>query len=199
MGSWACSADMQTTYFSPEMFRLLGLPIGGPLPSAEAIGSAFAPGDWKRIRELFEGARRDKRAWEGEFRSLLPDGSNRTIHILGNPVPNASGDVVEFLCVAADVTEQRQFQAAINAIPEPVWIMRPDGFCDFVSQPWLNYTGLDHAGFIAGRRAAGTGRLQSIRATSIAWRNNGGRPCPPEPEPTWKPAFAASTESTGGF
>ena len=116
MGSWACSADLQTTYFSAEMCRLLGFPIGGPLPSAETIGSAFAPGDWARIRELFETAGRDKKSWDGEFRAILPDASNRTIRIVGNPVPNASGDVVEFLCAAVDVTEQRQFHAATNAI-----------------------------------------------------------------------------------
>src|SRR5580658_7608316 len=116
MGSWVCSAGLQTTYFSAEMCRLLGFPIGGPLPSAETIGSAFAPGDWARIRELFETARRDKKSWDGEFHAILPDASNRTIRIVGNPVPNASGDVVEFLCAAVDVTEQRQFHAAINAI-----------------------------------------------------------------------------------
>jgi len=141
MGSWACSADLETTYFSAEMFGLLGFPVGDAPPSAEAIGNAFAPGDWVRIRELFDTSRRDKNAWDGEFRAILPDGSSRMIRIVGNPVPNASGDIVEFLCAAVDVTEQHQFRAAINAIPEPVWTTRPDGFCDFLNQHWLDYTG----------------------------------------------------------
>ena len=63
------------------------------------------------------------------------------IRIVANPVSNASGDIVEFLCAAMDLTEQRQFRAAINAIPEPVWTTRPDGFCDFLNQHWLDYTG----------------------------------------------------------
>jgi formate hydrogenlyase transcriptional activator len=141
MGSWACSADLETTYFSAEMFRLLGFPVGDAPPSAQAIGNVFAPGDWVRIRDLFDTSRRDKNAWDGEFRAILPDGSSRTIRIVGNPVPNASGDIVEFLCAAVEVTEQRQFRAVINAIPEPVWSARPDGVCDFLNQHWLDYTG----------------------------------------------------------
>ena len=129
------------THCSAEMFRLLGFPVQDAPPSAEAIGNAFAPEDWVRIRELFDTSRRDKNAWDGEFRAILPDGSSRMIRIVGNPVPNESGDIVEFLCAAVDVTEQRQFRAAINAIPEPVWTTRPDGICDFVNQHWLDYTG----------------------------------------------------------
>jgi PAS domain S-box-containing protein len=141
MGSWACSANLETTYFSAEMFRLLGFPVGDAPPSAVAIANAFAPGDWVRIRELFDTSRRDKKAWDGEFRAILPDGSSRMIRIVGNPVPNASGDIVKFLCAAVDVTEQHQFRAAIDAIPEPLWTTRPDGFCDFLNQHWLDYTG----------------------------------------------------------
>lgn len=141
VGSWSCSAQLETIYFSAEMFRLLELPDGEALPSVEVIGNAFAPGDWARMRALFDASCRDKRVWNGEFRAILPDGSSRMIRISGTPVPNASGDVVRFLCTAVDVTEERQFRAAINSIPEPVWITRPDGFCDFVNQPWLDYTG----------------------------------------------------------
>lgn len=43
MGSWACLADLETTYFSPEMFRLRGFSVGDTPPSTEAIGKAFGP------------------------------------------------------------------------------------------------------------------------------------------------------------
>jgi len=62
MGSWACSVDLETAYFSAEMSRLLGFPVGDAPPSAEAIGNAFAPEDWARIRELIDTSRRDKNA-----------------------------------------------------------------------------------------------------------------------------------------
>jgi len=118
MGCWACSVDLKTTYFSAELLRLLGLPVGDAPPSAEAIGNAFAPEDWARIRDLFETARRDRKTWDGEFRAILLDGSNRTIRIVGNPVPNASGDIVEFLCAAVNVTEQRQFRDSESALQQ---------------------------------------------------------------------------------
>ena len=114
MGSWACSANLVTTYFSPGMFRLLGFPVGDAPPSVETIRNAFAPGDWARIRELFDSSRRDQKARDGEFSAVLPDGSSRIIRITANPVPNATGDIVEFLCAAVDVTEQRHFRTAID-------------------------------------------------------------------------------------
>lgn len=165
MGSWACSADLQTIYFSAEMCRLLGFPIGGTLPSAETIGGVFPPGDWARIRELFETARRDKKSWDGDFRAILPDGSNRTIRIVGNPVPNESGDVVEFLCAAVDVTERRsqpygdsesalqkafdeiqksetKLRRVIDTIPALVWCNLAEGPNEFLNKGWHEYTGL---------------------------------------------------------
>ena len=64
MGSWVCSADLETTYFSGEMFRLLGFPVGDSPPSRRShrrptrlppgIGSASGG-------ELFDTSRRDKK------------------------------------------------------------------------------------------------------------------------------------------
>jgi two-component system, LuxR family, sensor kinase FixL len=160
-GSWACTAErLETTYFSTEMFRMMGLPAGENPPSTERIGKYFAPEAWARIMELFETARREKVTCDGEFPMVLPDGSNRVIRILGHPVLNAAGDIVEFVGTTIDITEQRQARAAlekalaeikksedklqiiIDTIPTLAWCTLPDGSAEFLNQRWLEYTGL---------------------------------------------------------
>ena len=160
-GSWACTAErLETTYFSTEMFRIMGLPAGENPPSTERISKYFAPEAWARIMELFETARRKKVTCDGEFPMVLPDGSNRMIRIVGHPVLNAAGDIVEFVGTTIDVTEQRQARVAlenalaeikksedrlrviIDTIPTLAWSTLPDGSAEFINQRWLDYTGL---------------------------------------------------------
>jgi len=38
-----------------------------------------------------------------------------------------------------------QLQLIIDTIPSLVWTARPDGFCDFLNQRWLRYTGMNAA------------------------------------------------------
>ena len=82
------------------------------------------------------------------------------IRIVGHPVLNAAGDIVEFVGTTIDVTEQRQARAAlenalaeikksedrlrviIDTIPTLAWSILPDGSAEFVNQRWLDYTGL---------------------------------------------------------
>jgi two-component system CheB/CheR fusion protein len=42
------------------------------------------------------------------FRAVLPDGTLKYILGIGHPVFNASGDVVEFVCAAMDITERKR-------------------------------------------------------------------------------------------
>ena len=160
-GSWACTADcLQTTYWSAEMFRIMGLPPReNPLSSVE-IAQYLDPESSARLIALFESARAKKTGCDGEFAIILPDGSNRTIRIVGHPVLDAGGNLVEFVGTTIDVTEQHQARAAlekafaeikksedqlrviIDTIPALAWSTLPDGSAEFVNQRWHDYTGL---------------------------------------------------------
>ncbi|HTT18883.1 MAG TPA: PAS domain-containing protein [Candidatus Sulfotelmatobacter sp.] len=51
---------------------------------------------------------------------------------------------------------ERDLRAIINAIPTSVWTTRPDGYCDFLNQGWLDYTGT------SAEQAQGWGWAESI-------------------------------------
>jgi len=160
-GSWAGRSDLEaSTYWSEEMFRMYGLPVGDTPPSNEELRKFFGPEVWDKIMKLFETIRRKKTTCDGEFSMVLPDGSQRTIRIVGHPVLDASGNIVEFVGTTIDITEQRQARAdlekalakirksedrlrvIIDTIPTMAWTTQPEGSAEFLSRSWLDYTGL---------------------------------------------------------
>lgn len=160
-GSWTGFAGQYgTNYWSEEMFRIFGLPVADTPPSNEEMRKYFSPDVWARILELFETIRRNKTIFDGEFPMILRDGSERTIRIVGHPVLNASGDIVEFFGTTIDITEQIRARAElekalaeikrsedrlriiIDTIPTMSWSNQPDGSAEFLSHSWLAYTGL---------------------------------------------------------
>jgi PAS domain S-box-containing protein len=160
-GSWASAADrFDATYWSEEMFRIVGLPPANDPPSVEEFAAFFPPEAWARLAETFDAARLKKTTFDGDFPLISKDEISRTLRIVGHPVLNASGEILEFVGTAIDVTEQRQARAAlqrafdeikgsedrlrliIDTIPVPAWSSRPDGSSAFISQRWLDYTGI---------------------------------------------------------
>jgi PAS domain S-box-containing protein len=160
-GSWASAADsMQTTYWSEEMFRIVGLPPSENPPSMAEVAALFPPEAWARMAEIFQAARVNKTTLDGEFPLMSRDGLEPMIRIVGHPVLGASGEILEFVGTVIDITEQREARAAlqrafaeikssedrlrliIDTIPTLAWSTRPDGMADFFNQRWLDYTGL---------------------------------------------------------
>jgi PAS domain S-box-containing protein len=114
-GSWAGHSDLEAwTYWSEEMFRMYGLPVRDTPPSNEELRKFFASEVWDRIMELFETIRRKKTTCDGEFPMVLWDGSQRTIRIVGHPVLDAFGDIVEFVGTTIDITEQIQARVELE-------------------------------------------------------------------------------------
>ena len=161
-GSWAGSAGptRSTDWWSAEMFRIMGFPVSDNPPPVEELSKNFSPETWDSILEMFETIRRMRTTCDGEFPMVLGNGSQRMIRIVGHPVIDAAGNIVEFVGTTIDITEQRQARAElekalakikqsedrlrviVDTIPTPSWSTRPDGSAEFLSHGWLEYTGL---------------------------------------------------------
>src|ERR671930_1669359 len=66
--------------------------------------------------------------------------------------PVRIGGVLSFSAFVRNITErkrteqalvesQRHYQALAESLPHLVWTCRPDGYCDFLSRQWIDYTG----------------------------------------------------------
>ena len=110
-GTWAYNpATEKALYWSDEMFRMHGLdPRQGP-PTSEAFLERVHPEDRKSVHEAMWNAVRKRTAYEVEHRIILPNGMIKHIHALGHPVLNPTGDAVEVVGSAVDVTERERFR-----------------------------------------------------------------------------------------
>ncbi len=160
-GSWATPIPRtETVYWSKEMYRMFGLdPDSTPLSSME-VAQRMHPEDAPYHKCVVEQAIRDRTDFETDFRLLLPNGPAKYIHVVGHPVVNASGDVIELVGTAMDVTEQHEARAALqtafeqikaeetelrrmtDAIASYIYVLRPDGTALYANQTVLDYIGL---------------------------------------------------------
>jgi PAS domain S-box-containing protein len=114
-GSWAYNpAKHEPVYWSAEMFRMCGFDPQQCPPTGDAFLERVPQEDRQRVHEAFYNAMQEKTEYEDEHRMVLPDGTIKHIHSIGHPVLNRSGNVVEFVGSAVDVTERRRAEQSLR-------------------------------------------------------------------------------------
>src|SRR6202011_763963 len=165
-GSYAAQVSQKgkaywsNVYWSKEMYRIFGLDPDPTPPSPMEADRRLHPEDAPYHLRVVERAIRDGTDFEMDYRLLMPDGAAKYIHVVGHPVVNASGDVIELVGTAMDVTEQHESRAALQAAFEQIkaertelrrmtdavaafiYVLRPDGTALYANQTVLDYTGL---------------------------------------------------------
>ncbi|MGD9857755.1 MAG: PAS domain S-box protein, partial [Planctomycetaceae bacterium] len=159
-GSFAWDvARQESTYWSPELYRMLGVdPDAGMLPYQEWL-DLIHPDDRARYAAVAEQGLREKTDVGLDFRIVLDDGSTKHLHTVAHPILDDSGAVIEMFGTCVDVTEQHQARVAleqalaeikgsedrlrlvIDTIPVFVESSLPDGTVDFVNQHWREFFG----------------------------------------------------------
>jgi PAS domain S-box-containing protein len=114
-GSWArISATGEMRYWSEECYRVLGFdPEVGP-PPFEAFLQRVHLDDQAKVREITAAAGRDKIDYETDYRIVYLGGEIRDIHVIGHPVFNPSGDLVEHVGTVMDVTDRKRAEEKLR-------------------------------------------------------------------------------------
>jgi len=108
-GSWTWNpAGADRNYWSEEMFRIFGFELREGPPPLERFLQRIHPEDRDRATKGWEKTFRDKVNIVQDFRTVLPDGTVRDIHIIGHPVLDGTGELVEYVGTAIDVTERKR-------------------------------------------------------------------------------------------
>ena len=167
-GSWAWNLETgDVRYWSEECFRVLGFDPGRSLPKFEEFLTRVHPEDQAFVKERFEQVVREKTDFELHYRLVHPETGIRDIRAIGHAVFGRSAELVEFVGTFMDVTERKRAEEAlqnrernlaviINTIPTAAWTTRPDGYCDFINQVWLEYAGM------SAEQAQGWGWAEAI-------------------------------------
>ncbi len=157
-GSFGWSVSTGQIFWSEETFRIFEYDRAIQ-PTLDLILERVHPEDQALVQQQIDRASHDERDFGLEHRLLMPDGSVKYLHLVAHAVRDELGQV-EFVGAVTDVTEHHESRAAlekaldeikkseerlrlvIDTIPAFVGTALPDGFVDFVSQSWLDYTGL---------------------------------------------------------
>jgi len=119
-GSWKLDVSSGKVIVSPQIFRIFGVKPDEGMSTPEFWLNRNHPEDAKRIQELFERSTIEKTNYDADYRIVLPDGSIKHLHAVGHPVLNESGDLVEFVGTAIDVTEQAQARIELEKAFEQI-------------------------------------------------------------------------------
>src|ERR1700692_3342979 len=113
-GSWRHDVASGAVTVSPEICRIHDIKPDDDASNTEFFFIRFHPEDRKRVVDLFERAEIEKTEFKVDYRILLPDGTIKYLHTTGHPVLNESGDLVEFVGTAMDVTAAKQAEEALR-------------------------------------------------------------------------------------
>ena len=113
-GSWRHDVASGAVIVSPEIYRIHDIKPDDDASNTEFFFSRFHPEDRKRVVDLFERAEIEKTEFQVDYRIILPDGTIKHLHTIGHPILNESGDLVEFVGTAMDVTESRRVEEKLR-------------------------------------------------------------------------------------
>jgi PAS domain S-box-containing protein len=114
-GSWAYDTSIgQTTYWSEELFRIFGLDPQQGLPTNQTFWERIHPEDRDEVQGGIRKALREKAESIIDYRILLPAGTLKHIHSVTHAVVGRSGEVVELVGTAVDVTDRKQAEEVLR-------------------------------------------------------------------------------------
>jgi len=152
VGNWFWDPKHKVITWSKELCRIHGLDPRLPLPAYEELARLFTPDSWARLTGAMKEAERSDSIWEVDVELVRPDGNHKWATARGMAVRDATGRVIHLRGTTQDITErkraeqavlesERRFRLVANTAPVMIWTSGVDKLCDYLNQPWLEFTG----------------------------------------------------------
>ena len=154
MGSWVWEvAGRDALHLSDEWYRLYGFDPKLGMPSWEERLQRVHPEDRNTWQRAIEQAIREKADYKVEFRILLPDGTLKWIHTVGDPILNAAGELLQFVGSSMDITERKkaedkireqemELRQMLDLAPQMVGVFGPNRERLYANRVALDYLGI---------------------------------------------------------
>src|ERR1700691_2227110 len=114
-GSWAYQPDRgEFLHCSDEYFRIYGVNPQKSVPTREQFRNRIHPEDRDRTRENRQKQFRERRELVDDYRVVLPDGAVRDLHMIGHPILDENGQLVEYVGTTMDITDRKRAQEALQ-------------------------------------------------------------------------------------
>ena len=178
-GTWVWNLSTGKMVWSEEHCRIFGFGIDQTNVTLETFLETVHPADLARMQAVLEDAGRRGCEFSIEYRIKLSDGSTKYIYSRGRPAFGKLGQVEEFIGTAMDISyryeakvalekalakavaSEDQLRTLIDTMPGLAWTSGPNGEAEFLSQAWLDYSGMTK------EEAAGPGWANAIHPDDV--------------------------------
>ncbi len=117
----AATAYNKFTFVSPRVFEVLGLTSAAVMQDSVSVFQQILESDRREVELAFQEAVQRSRAWRGEYRVRLPNGSLRWIRAEINPDAERAADgAILFTGIWQDVTELKEADARLREVTENI-------------------------------------------------------------------------------
>ncbi len=138
IGNWDWDIAADELYWSEQVFQLFGVKRADFGARYDAFLQAVHPDDRERVHDVLESALAGSALYDVKHRVLLPDGSIRLLHELGEVTRDDDGKPIRMTGTVQDITETqlaeqglRESEARLNEAQHTAqigsWLYQPDG------------------------------------------------------------------------
>jgi PAS domain S-box-containing protein len=149
-GSFGWNASSGELFWSGETYRIIGLdPV--TKPTIKEILQRIHPEDVANVKKILDHATREGTDLDFEHRFLMPDRSIKHVHVVAHAFNNEKGGH-EYVGAVTDITAtkaaeekirqgERELRQIIEALPQLIIVLAPNGRCLYANERYLEYTG----------------------------------------------------------
>ena len=148
-GSFGWNVSTGELFWSDETYRILGLDRMTK-PTIKQLLQRVHPEDVSMLKQTFDRAR-EGTDLNFEHRFLMPDGSIKYVHVVSRAIQDEKGNL-EYIGAVTDITarkmadekmrqDARELRQIVEAIPQLIMVLAPDGRFLYANQAVLEYTG----------------------------------------------------------
>jgi len=147
---WMSGSDGHRRWFNGPWLEFVG-------PAVQREGNAWTqavhPEDRAELLAASLRAIEVREPFRLEYRLQRHDGAWRRILECGTPIHSLASEYIGHVGSCLDVSEAREsadaareseerYQTLAESLPHLVWTCLPDGWCDYLSRQWVEYTGI---------------------------------------------------------
>jgi PAS domain S-box-containing protein len=153
VGSWELDLSRNALSWSDENYNLFEMNRSEFGASYEAFLERVHPEDRERVDRAYTDSVANRTSYSIDHRLLMKDGSIKIVNESCQTFYDDEGRAIRSAGTTQDITERKLAEIALRessedfrmlseAMPQIVWMSRPDGWNLYLNQRWVDFTGM---------------------------------------------------------